>query len=627
MARFNPLNHPICFSQPQRIVTSAWIGHLPFAFTLIDILRPRTIVELGTFTGVSYCAFCQAIKELQIETRCFAIDTWRGDEQTGFYGDEVLQDLRTYHDERYSDFSTLVQTTFDSARLKFEDASIDLIHIDGLHRYEQVKHDFQSWLPKLSERGVVVFHDICERQANFGVWKLWDELKLKYPTFEFHHAHGLGIVATGTKIHPELAGLFALGDAEKTNIRSWFESLGMRLVLNLEKAALIKKLSDTEEQVAARDLEKVAFVKQLADAEEQVAARDRTISECANQSAQISSELGAQLKELYQRHIHLSEHSRELEGRHQRILDSRAWRWVNRYGRIKRYIFKPKPVELKQTAESSSGQTESVGESDDLVPPPELQAYIGGGFERVGSEFLNYFRDLGGLQPHHRVLDVGCGSGRMAVPLTKFLSGEGSYEGFDISAPVVNWCTANITRRYPNFRFQVADLCNPAYNLKSKRQAADYVFPFDANYFDLVFLTSVFTHMKPRDMEAYAAQIARVLKPNGKCLITFFLLNPESRGLMREEAEVCSNSDSKRLNFQFIIEHGCQAVDAAKPEDALAYDETLVRQIFAIHNLRVDEPIHYGSWCGRKPYLSFQDIVIATKASPRFSPGELPLTP
>src|SRR5438067_7055335 len=606
MIRLNPLAHSICFSRPERIAASAWIGHIPFAMYLTDLLRPRVIVELGTFTGVSYCAFCQAVGEIQFDTRCYAIDTWSGDEQTGFYDEDVLADLRRHHDQRYSQFSSLIQSTFDEGLSHFADGSIDLLHIDGAHGYEDVKHDFESWLPKMSPAGVILLHDACERAADFGVWKLWAELKARYRTFEFLHEHGLGVVATGPKIKPEFAELFALSEAETANIRSCFESLGMQLMLNLEKAALIKRLGDAEEQVAARD---------------------RTISECSNQNADISREIGGELKELYQHHVQLSERFRDLEGRHQKILNSRAWRWINRYGRLKSYIFKPNLAERNQTAESSSEQIESVGESDELIPPPELQAYVGGGFERVGAEFLNYFRDLCGLQPDHRVLDVGCGSGRMAVPLTKFLTSEGSYEGFDISAPVVNWCTNNITRKHPNFRFQVADLHNPAYNLKSKRQAADYIFPFAGNYFDLVFLTSVFTHMKSPDMEAYAAQIARVLKLNGRCLITFFLLNPESRGLMREEAKACSDSGSKRLNFQYTIAHGCQAVDPAKPEDALAYDETLVRQIFARHNLRIDEPIHYGSWSGRKSYLSFQDILIATKVSPKFSLDELPLTP
>src|SRR5204862_7015129 len=125
---------------------------------------------------------CQAAKQLQLAGRCYGIDTWQGDEHSGFYGPEVLADLHTHHDQRYSGFSSLVQSTFDDALPRFDDASIDLLHIDGAHHYEQVRHDFTGWLPKMSERGVVIFHDICERERGLGVWKLWDELSDRYPT-------------------------------------------------------------------------------------------------------------------------------------------------------------------------------------------------------------------------------------------------------------------------------------------------------------------------------------------------------------------------------------------------------------------------------------------------------------
>jgi GT2 family glycosyltransferase len=308
MGRFNPLNYPICFSQPQRIATSAWLGHLPFALSLIDILRPRTVVELGTFTGVSYCAFCQAIKELKATARCFAIDTWRGDEQTGFYGEDVLADLKSFHDEHYSDFSALIQSTFDSALLQFADSSVDLLHIDGLHRYEQVKHDFESWLPKMSERGIVLLHDICERQSDFGVWQLWDELELRYPTFEFHHAHGLGVVATTQAATEPLRDLFAASENDSAAIRSFFESLGERLT---------ERTDDDERSSRLRDCEK------------EIAARDRIIDEISAKFLQVNSQ-------------------------NVRIVNSRAWRWVNHYGRLKNKLFR---AAVKQTSNHDGAAT------------------------------------------------------------------------------------------------------------------------------------------------------------------------------------------------------------------------------------------------------------------------------
>jgi SAM-dependent methyltransferase len=302
-----------------------------------------------------------------------------------------------------------------------------------------------------------------------------------------------------------------------------------------------------------------------------------------------------------------------------RILNSRAWKWVSRYGRLKRWLFRSSAAPPLQVMLSpypgvrrEFHQEVYYSLPGELVPPPELQAYVGGGFRETGREFLGYFREFCGLQANGRVLDVGCGSGRMALPLTSYLSAEGRYEGFDISREAIGWCAENITPRFPNFHFQVSDVLNPSYNTGAKHRPADYIFPYEDGFFDLVFLCSVFTHMLPRDMEPYLAQISRVLKPGGSCLITFFLLNAEARKLMPTLAEVYLHS-SYTLNFAHKVAEGCQAIDPHKPEDALAYDETYMRELFAKYQLTVVEPIHYGSWCGRTDYLSLQDIVVASK--------------
>lgn len=151
--RFNPLDHPISVRIPLRNhVLTAWIGHVPFAMSLVDLIKPDLIVELGTHRGVSYCAFCQAVKELRLATRCFAVDTWQGDLHAGFYSSEILDNLKAHHDEHYSLFSKLIRSTFDEALDQFDDKSIDVLHIDGYHTYEAVAKDFYTWLPKMSGR-------------------------------------------------------------------------------------------------------------------------------------------------------------------------------------------------------------------------------------------------------------------------------------------------------------------------------------------------------------------------------------------------------------------------------------------------------------------------------------------
>src|SRR5215211_8433798 len=184
----DPLCHPVCLNSPKRLwAGSGWTEHVPFAMFLVDVMRPRTFVELGTHAAVSYCAFCQAVAALGLETRCYAIDTWQGDEHSGMYGPEVLEELRAHHDPLYGAFSRLIQSTFENARAEFPDGSIDLLHIDGFHSYEAVRGDFESWLPKVSPSGVVLLHDTGVREKGFGVWRLWDEVSARYPHFSFPH--------------------------------------------------------------------------------------------------------------------------------------------------------------------------------------------------------------------------------------------------------------------------------------------------------------------------------------------------------------------------------------------------------------------------------------------------------
>ncbi len=205
---------PIVFENPNRLISpSSWVGHIPFAFWIVEVLRPRIFVELGTHSGNSYSAFAQAIQQLKNGGKCFAIDTWKGDEQAGFYDEEVFRDFSRYHDAHFTSFSRLIRSTFDQALEHFSDRSIDLLHIDGLHTYEAVKHDFESWLPKMSPRGIVLFHDINVREKRFGVWKFWSELVNQYPHFGFDHSHGLGVLGVGTEFGSEIKWLFNLGES------------------------------------------------------------------------------------------------------------------------------------------------------------------------------------------------------------------------------------------------------------------------------------------------------------------------------------------------------------------------------------------------------------------------------
>ena len=244
------------------------------------------------------------------------------------------------------------------------------------------------------------------------------------------------------------------------------------------------------------------------------------------------------------------------------------------------------------------------GRKDDLVPPRRLIRNIGGSFADVGNAFCRHFVELGGLRPNERVLDAGCGVGRMAVPLTQYLAESGSYDGFDIDAREIGWCTRHITARYPNFRFKVADIYNKLYNPKGAFADTEYKFPYADESFDFVFMTSVFTHMLQPGMENYLSEVSRTLKRDGRCLITYFLLNEESMGLMQ----------AKRGSLDFRHNQGaCRLADERVPEAAVAYDEAFVRNAFRANGLSIVEPVRYGRWCDRPVAFDYQDIVLARK--------------
>ncbi len=230
-------------------------------------------------------AFCQAVDALNLNARCYAVDTWQGDDQTGAYGPEVLNDLRSYHDPMYGAFSTLIPSTFDQALSHFEDGTIDLLHIDGYHTYEAVSHDFQNWLPKMSSRGVVLLHDTNVREKDFGVWRLWERLKTQYPHFEFDHAYGLGLVAVGGQVPPGLLPWMRASEEETRRLRAFFYELGRRVSLEMETIERRQDVENLRSDVRLRE-QKIAAV------EAEVASRDGAIQNLEHavndQAAQIA---------------------------------------------------------------------------------------------------------------------------------------------------------------------------------------------------------------------------------------------------------------------------------------------------------------------------------------------------
>lgn len=288
---------------------NAWVGHLPFAAWIIQQVKPKIFVELGTHTGNSYFSFCQTVEMHDLPTSCYAVDTWAGDVHAGHYSDEVFYRVDHHNREKYSHFSKLMRMTFDDALSYFADASIELLHIDGLHTYEAVKHDFESWLPKLAPGAVVLFHDTQVRERNFGVWKLWQELKEQYPlNIEFLHSHGLGVLQlNNAEDHQKVDCLKWSSKAQQSLVR-YFAALGDQHMLNFDHkeigCALAQRdgqLATLNQAVADRDGQLVKLNQAVAERDGQIASLNQVIQErdgCIFQMEQSAHQISKDLHDL-----------------------------------------------------------------------------------------------------------------------------------------------------------------------------------------------------------------------------------------------------------------------------------------------------------------------------------------
>jgi hypothetical protein len=242
---------PASYWLPDLMADSAWIEHAPFGFWIASALKPRMVVELGVHRGFSYFVLCQAVAQLRLPAKCFAIDNWTGDEHAGFYGDDVYEAVCA-HNRRYEGFSRLIRSDFADANTQFADRSIDLLHIDGYHTYEATRRDFESWLPKMSKRGVVMFHDTAEYGNGFGVYRLWEELRRHYRHFEFMHGHGLGVVCVGDDPPGAVRALFeaTASPAASHTIRATYERFGGYLA-HMQRAVMLDQQVRALEAVVA----------------------------------------------------------------------------------------------------------------------------------------------------------------------------------------------------------------------------------------------------------------------------------------------------------------------------------------------------------------------------------------
>lgn len=305
-------------SRPRKLTFPfGWCGHIPFVSWLVEEMKPGTIVELGTHSGNSYLAICQAVLENNTGSKCYAVDTWQGDEHAGSYSEDVFRDVSAWNQQYFSAFSNLMRMTFDQANEYFSAGSVNLLHIDGLHTYEAVKHDFESWKSKLADDAVVLFHDTNVRERGFGVWQLWDELQQQYPSFEFLHSYGLGVLFVGKKSQALYEKLASFG--EPALIREAFSRLGELITLREEAHNHIQHIESARSVLESQNQE---LQHQLNKAKEENELYIKRIQEDKN----IKDVMAGRIHELENSQHHISGNVHALEKEIERLINTNSWK-------------------------------------------------------------------------------------------------------------------------------------------------------------------------------------------------------------------------------------------------------------------------------------------------------------
>jgi SAM-dependent methyltransferase len=239
-----------------------------------------------------------------------------------------------------------------------------------------------------------------------------------------------------------------------------------------------------------------------------------------------------------------------------------------------------------------------------MTPTEDVDTLRDRSFTVNGRRILSRLVNLAGLRPADAVLDLGCGSGRLAIQMTDFLSPIGSYLGLDVFLPGLQWCTNSILPSFSNFSFSAVDVHNGLYNPRGSLDASEIVLPCASESIDVAVLNSLFTHMLPADLEHYVAEIGRVLRPGGRVYSTFFALDSEA------ERNISLNKSTQKFD---VSVRRCRVSGNRRPEAAIGYCQTFIEDVLDANNIRLLRPIYYGSWSGRKTFVEYQDVVIGLK--------------
>lgn len=259
---------------------------------------------------------------------------------------------------------------------------------------------------------------------------------------------------------------------------------------------------------------------------------------------------------------------------------------------------------------AADGFDKILRREDKFMPPRRMRNLGGeGDYREVGHEFLSHLVSLGRLAPHERVIDIGCGPGRLAHELEGFLGPAARYTGIDPSRECITWLSEAYQHRL-DFDFERVDLRNGLYNPEGTVDPATWRFPFEDATHDAVTMFSVMTHVLPDTVENYFREARRVLIPGGWIMTTMFLLDDAARAAIADGSAIMRfHPDDGRVAY----------VDPAVPEQAIAYDQEWVLD-------RISEAgfstvgIRHGTWVPRGTGRTLQDIVVARVAAPDGKP-------
>jgi SAM-dependent methyltransferase len=221
------------------------------------------------------------------------------------------------------------------------------------------------------------------------------------------------------------------------------------------------------------------------------------------------------------------------------------------------------------------------------IPAERAIRHGGEAFHQGGEKFAETFELWGGLKAGDKVLDIGCGPGRMAIGIGERFNWTNRLIGFDVIKVDVEVCQSAITAVHPDFRFHHVDAWNGHYNPKGTIQPHEVRFPAEDGSIDFAFATSVFTHMFRREVERYLSEVHRVLKPGGTLLVTWFAIT--------KDAEVACEEGRARFRFAHRQPDGAFAEKPERPEDAIGFRAADIEAMLKTAGF-FNVTFHAGDW-------------------------------